>query len=246
MKNGRNGTRALVGLTAVAIALLGSVNPAAARNRPGERCQYELTPSGEETGSAVVTIRPARIRVEVEDAFPHALYTVWIDFKNRATGELPPDYPFPADDPGSLHGPGIERGVAPGFAAGAPVFSGMRMDRNGFVTDDHGRARFRTRLDHNLLQPGASPVVAADLVNQGEENRVGGGWLRLYEEPVFSGPSLQQVDDETGEPILVRATVQGITIVRHSDFFTHGHTPGVGGVDHFSAFKGDFPADCLP
>ena len=38
---------------------------------------------------------------------------------------------------------------------------------------------------------------------------------------------------------------QGITIVFHHDLVTHGFTPGVGGVDHSSAFKGDFPTTCL-
>ena len=84
-------------------------------------------------------------------------------------------------------------------------------------------------------------MVAADLVNQDEFglNRVGGGWLRQYREKVniedpddppnlIPNPSLQEVDLDTGFPVLVRFTAQGITIVSHPDFVTHGHTPGVG------------------
>ena len=59
------------------------------------------------------------------------------------------------------------------------------------------------------------------------------------------GPSNKEIDPATDRPVVVRATAQGITIVGHFDFVTHGHTPGVGGVDHFSGFNGGFPAECL-
>jgi hypothetical protein len=100
----------------------------------------------------------------------------------------------------------------------------------------------RIRLDYNLLGTGTGPVVAEDLVEQ-DPNRVGGGWLRIYTEPLSSGASVQTVDGR-GLPLLYRSTAQGLTIVGHFDHVTHGHTPGVGGVDHFSGFKGDFPSDC--
>ena len=48
-----------------------------------------------------------------------------------------------------------------------------------------------------------------------------------------------------GLPVLLRGTAQGITIVGHTDFVTHGHTPGTKNVDHFSGFNGDFPSDCV-
>jgi hypothetical protein len=125
----------------------------------------------------------------------------------------------------------------------------MGLDANAVVTNDHGKAKFNIKLDYKLLELGASPVVAEDLVEEGT-NRVGGGWLRKYVNAVVSGPSIQQVDPDSGLPVLVRSTAQGITIVSHPDFVTHGHTPGVGGTDHSavpnSSFKGDFPAACLP
>ena len=85
-------------------------------------------------------------------------------------------------------------------------------------------------------------MVAEDLINQGP-NVIGGGWLREYELPIASGPSVQKVD-ANGLPVVVRATAQGITIVGHTDKVTHGHTPGLGGVEHFSAYSGDFPRSC--
>ena len=109
------------------------------------------------------------------------------------------------------------------------------------------------QLDYELLRPGDSPVVFGTLAMQGP-NRVGGHWMRIYDPPkkkkAKETASLQLTDgddddDDDGLPLLERSTPQGITIVRHPDFVTHGHTPGVGGVDHFSAFKGDFPAACL-
>ena len=118
----------------------------------------------------------------------------------------------------------------------------MGPDANSIVTDDYGNAKFKIKLDYKLLEPGASPVVAEDLVEQ-ETNRVGGGWLRLYKGPITTA-SLREVDGY-GIPVVIRSTAQGLTIVKHPDFITHGHTPGVGGTDHFSGFNGDFSAACM-
>ena len=229
----------------------------AATDIPGERCQYELEQAGTETGTATVTIKPNRIRVKIEDGKSETLYTVWLDFRNRAEKAdasdeeaMADDYPIAFNEEmGTVDltytGEGIARGVAPAFATTAGVTSGLRLDKNGGITNTHGNVKIKAKLNYNMLEPGASPVVAADLVEQGASvNRVGGGWLRVYTEPVDDVTSVQEIDDG-GLPVVARATVQGITIVGHTDFVTHGHTPGVGGTDHFSAFKGDFPADCL-
>lgn len=203
-------------------------------NIPGVRCEFDLTTS--DVGIATVKIVATVFEIEISDARPNTLYTVWVDFKNRARNELSDDYPL---------GKGaLERGVAPAFATTAGVTAGMGLDLNGIITDDQGRASVTAILDYNLLGPGASPVVSDKLAMQGA-NRVSGYWLRIYED-ANERPSLQVTDPETGLPRLERATAQGITMVRHPDFVTHGHTPGVRGVDHFSGFKGDFPPDCLP
>ncbi len=209
---------------------------AVARNEPGVRCEYQLTMS--DVGIADVKIDDYVLEVEISDARADTLYTVWIDFRNRDSGSLADDYK-PLLDRGAL-----KRGVAPAFASTAGVTAGMGLDPNGIITDKSGDGKLEAILDYELLNRGDAPVVGAELAMQGL-NRVGGYWLRVYEgDP--SVASLQRTDLETGLPVVERATPQGITIQRHLDFVTHGHTPGVAGVDHLSAFKGDFPADCLP
>lgn len=203
--------------------------------RQGRFCHYDLETS--DVGTAEVRVRPNRIRVKIRDAQPHTLYTVWIDFRNRETGQLAADYPLAAG--------ALDRGVAPAFASTAGVTSGMGLDANAIVTNGRGNGSATFRLDYNVLQLGESPVVGGELAMQGL-NRVGGYWLRQYGLDPQTQASLQLVDAETGLPLLERSTPQGLTIVGHPDFVTHGHTPGVGGVDHFPGFKGDFPSECLP
>lgn len=200
-------------------------------------CSYQLTPAAGQAGSASVSIQDNNFRIDFDFVNPDALYTIWVDFKNRATGQLADDYP-------SANG-ALPRGVAPLFATTAGVTAGMGLDSNGVITDDDGNGSLSRTLDYNLLDPGASPVIGAQFVMQGP-NLVGGGWLRVFSEPLDASASLQVVDPNTGLPLVQRSTAQGITVVFHPDFITHGHTPGVKGVDHRSAFSGDFPSDsCL-
>ena len=221
-------------IAAVAFCLI--VGPASvfADNVGGDFCAYELDTGGKETGRARVAIQAEGIVLQISGGFPDALYTVWVDFKSRLTGELPADYP---DE-------GIDRGVAPAFASTAPATAGMGLDPNGVITDGDGNAVAMLPLDYNILAAGEAPVVHENLSMQGL-NRVGGFWARQYPLDPEVEASLQLTDPDTGLPLLLRSTPAGITIVRHPDLITHGHTPGVGDVDHFSAFKGDFPEDCL-
>lgn len=238
--------------------LVGLTSVQADGNSP-DKCTFDL--SGD-VGEAKIKIKPGKLEVKFKNALPNTLHTVWIDFRNRAEKKvgstqkaMADDYPIPFNVRGvdlSNTGPGIARGIAPAFATTQGVTSGMGLDANGIITKNKGNGKLNLKLDYNLLRPGDSPVVAADLVNAGEDetNRIGGGWLRLYQSPIASGASNQAVDPVTGLPVVIRATAQGITIVSHVDRITHGHTPGVGGgVDHsgddFPGFKGDFPADCL-
>ncbi|MEM7204446.1 MAG: hypothetical protein AAF628_29575 [Planctomycetota bacterium] len=190
--------------------------------------RYDLEQSTGEFGNAEATIDGTQLSIRVTGADPNTLYTVWVDFRSRATLTVSADYP-----PGAL-----ARGVAPAFASTAGVTSGIGMDPNGFVTDGSGNALFTVALDYELLKAGDAPVVWDALAMQGA-NRVGGQWMRRYQGD--SGASLQRVDPTTGLPLLARATPQGLTLVKHPDRVTHGHTPGVGGVDHNPGFKGDFP-----
>ncbi|MFQ5961545.1 MAG: hypothetical protein ACE5MG_09110, partial [Candidatus Methylomirabilales bacterium] len=216
------------------------------QNKAGRLCEYDLTPGGIESplSRAIVRILGDVLRIRISGAQPDSLYTVWVDFRNRArlaqTGDsfaaLSEDY-----KPLVVEG-ALERGVAPAFASTTGATSGVTVDANGFITNDRGELQFKSVLDYNLLQPGESPVVSAQLVMQAG-SRVGGYWLRTYD-PLTG---LQQTEPGSRtRPLLRRATAQGITIVRHADYITHGHTPGIGGLDHFPAFKGDFPGDCLP
>ncbi|MFK7732832.1 MAG: hypothetical protein AB8B48_14525 [Pseudomonadales bacterium] len=202
-------------------------------------CNYKLENSSSQSGTARVIVKPnGRFKVKFKNARAYTLYTVWIDHKNRASDQLAADYPL---DQGAL-----ERGVAPAFASTTGVTSGVGLDANAVITNANGNATLNVKLDYDLLAEGDSPVVSGELTMQGM-NRVGGAWLREYPQPVDVMPSVQtpSVADITVAS-LPRSTPQGVTVVRHDDFISHGHTPGVGNVDHFSAFKGDFPASCLP
>ncbi len=196
-------------------------------------CRYTLTAADGQTGTATVTVRRRGLKVKIRGGTPSTLYTVWVDHRNRASGELADDYPL---DEG-----GLPRGVAPAFASNAPVYDGMSPDPNALVTDAAGNGVLDVELDYNLLEAGSSPVVGGELATQGA-NVVGGYWLRQYGIDPATAASAQLTDPKTGSPLLQRSTPQGMTIVRHPDMVTHGHSPGVGDVDHFSAFKGDF--DC--
>lgn len=198
-------------------------------------CTYKLTPAAGQPGTARVTITNNRFTVKFRRARPNTLYTVWIDFRNRASGELTLDYPL---DKGAL-----PRGVAPTFASTAGVKSGMGLDKNAIITGGRGNATLNVTLDYDLFEPEGSPVVGEGLTMHGL-NRVGGGWLRVYPERPDIVASTQLTDRKTGLPLLERSTAQGITIVGHPDRISHGHTPGVKNVDHFSAYSGDFPFDC--
>jgi len=196
----------------------------------GPVVSFELPPSTGEIGRCFVTIDENQLSLSVVGAHPDSMYTIWVDFRNRATLTYPEDYPPNAES----------RGVAPAMASTQGVTSGIGRDRNSFVTDGQGNATFTVTLDYELLDRGDSPVVFGQLSMQGP-NRVGGQWMRVYENDDPANASLQQTDPTTGLPLVRRATAQGLTIVRHPDMVTHGMTPGVGGVDHSPGFAGDFP-----
>jgi hypothetical protein len=196
-----------------------------------DKVKYDLDAGGADVdATAEVSVDGEKLKIKIRDAHPNALYTIWIDFRKRSDGNSLP-VGFPVDG----------RAVAPAIASTDPVYDGMRLDLNGVLTDNKGDADFNGKLDFELLKEGDTPVVGAMLAVQGV-NHVGGYWLRVYNPDEFS-PDTQEVDPETGAPILQRSTARGITIVRHLDFVTHGHTPGLGGTDIASAFKGDFPTD---
>lgn len=203
-----------------------------------KKCKYPLSRSGEEIGTAGVEYdaKKRELKIKVKSAFRNTMYTVWIDFRNRATGQLADDYPLKLG--------ALERGVAPSFATTAGVTNGIILDPNAFVTDKKGKKDFKVKLDYDILARASSPVVAGELALQGQ-SRVGGNWLRQFRQDPSKQASLQAVDPSTGGPLLPRSTPQGITVVRHPDFVSHGHTPGVSRVDHFPAFNGDFPYECL-
>lgn len=225
----RHSSALLKGLVTVSVlGGLGSVSPFLMPTSSGPRVVYTMTTSSSATGEAIATIDGTQLSVAVKGGAPNSLYSVWVDFRSRATLTVTPDYPAGA----------LARGVAPAFATTQGVTAGMGPDANSFFTDGNGDALFTVALDYELLTAGDSPVVHAGLAMQGA-NRIGGHWMRVHE--FDNAASLQMTDPVTGLPLLRRATAQGLTIVRHPDTVTHGHTPGVGGVDHFSAFSGDFP-----
>ena len=190
---------------------------------------YQLDNAEGQPGQCYAFIHQNLMAVWVFGGDPGTMYTIWIDCRDRITRTVSEDYPTNA----------IARGVLPAFATTAPVYEGMRPDLNAFITDKQGHAFWVRQLDYQPLKPGDTPVVAADLNMQGA-NRVGGGWLRLYENDDEGVPSVQVIDPNTGRPVLPRATALGLTIQKHAVPVSHGHTPGVGGVDHFPAYNGNF------
>ncbi len=192
------------------------------------KVKFNLTSTGADVGAtAKVEVKGKKLKVELKNAQPNSLYTVWVDFRLRPDKTLPPDFPSAA------------QGVAPAFGIADPVYNGIRPDLNAIFTDNKGKGKLDINLDYELLEEDASPVVGMELSQQGL-NRVGGYWLRVYPVDPNTAASNQLVDND-GTPLVVKGTAEGLTIVRHPDFITHGHTPGVGGVDHFPAFFGNFP-----
>lgn len=115
----------------------------------------------------------------------------------------------------------------------------MLPDLKALITDADGHARLDVELDYKLLEAGSSPFVGGELTTQGA-NVVVGYWLWQYETDPGTVASPQVIDPKSGLPLLPRSTPQSITIVSHPDRVTYGHSPGVGGTDHASAFKADF------
>ncbi len=192
------------------------------------KVKFNLTPAGADiNATAKVEVKGKKLKVELKNAQPNTLYTVWVDFRLRPDKTLPPDFPAAA------------QGVAPAFGIADPVYNGIRPDLNAIFTDKKGKGKLDINLDYNLLDEDASPVVGMELSQQGL-NRVGGYWLRVYPVDPNTAASNQLVDSD-GSPLVVKGTAKGLTIVRHPDFITHGHTPGVKDVDHMSAFFGNFP-----
>jgi hypothetical protein len=205
-------------------------------------CTYELKA---DQGTATAVITSNSLSIEYKNAKPDTVYTAWIDFQSRATGLLSADYPVASNSAVDISksGPAMGRGVAPTFATTDPVYEGMRLDINSVKTDKYGNGKIVVKLDYNLLKKGDSPVVA-DMFTMPGGNVIGGSWLRTYEKNVADSASSQRLD-ANGVPIVVRATAVGLTLVGHFLPFTHGHNPGVGGVDHFPGASGDFPAHCM-
>lgn len=207
-----------------------------ANNRAGVECNYKLNPAAGQpaTAKAQVIIKDtAEFKVKLTGALKETLYTIWIDFRTRPDNTLPVDFPREK---------GVQA-VLPAMAITDGVTNGIGLDVNAIVTDDDGDGSVVIKLDYSVLKPYSTPVVGG-LAMQGM-NRVGGFWMRQYPVHPSMGASLQKTDPKTGLPLVVRSTSAGITIVSHPDFITHGLTPGVGGVDHFSAFSGNFPDNCM-
>jgi len=160
----------IVAILTAGLLMFGS--QAAAVNIAGEQCEYELTASA--GGSrAKVKIFGHFLEVRITGAHADTLYTVWVDFRKRAPLALADDYQRLIEEGKNP----LPRGVAPAFATTSGVTAGMGVDPNGMITDDRGEARLRAILDYDLLKPGESPVVGAELAMQGL-NRVGG--LQVY------------------------------------------------------------------
>jgi hypothetical protein len=217
----------VVAVTAIGLCVTGGVVSAA-------DCKYNLNPASDQPGTVKVEIKGKSFKIEFKGAKPNTLYTIWTDFRNRATLAKPADYPET----------GETRGVAPTFATNAGVTEGIGQDPNSVFTDKKGNGKLSITLDYKMLAAGSSPVVAKELSMQGA-NRVGGTWLRLYPEDPQVKPSRQRRNPNFHVPQVHLATAQGITVVGHFDDVSHGHTPGVNGVDFFSGYSGDFPSECL-
>lgn len=209
---------------AVSLICLGFASSAVmAKGRPDKGCSFDMVPVSDSiSGTARVTIAGDNLRVKLKGTLPGTLYTVWVTFSGS------PDRPAGA------------AGSAPAFATTAPVYNGMRTDKNGFFTDYEGDGMLDNDLGYDLLATGAAPVTIGH--NMQGLNRVGRDWMRVFEKDKDLEASIQVVD-ENGTPLVERATATGLAVVSHPDTTTHGGSPGVGGVDQNGAFRGVL-ADC--
>jgi hypothetical protein len=215
----------------VGLGLLASPLVASAKKKGGKSCNYMLNQAEGGKGQAEIRIDKKKLRVVIDGAERDTLYTVWIDFRMRSQGKSkPPGFP-----------PGVPA-VSPAIPTDKGVTNGIGLDRNGIMTDKKGRANVIISLNYELLKAGSSPVVGG-LARQGL-NVVGGFWMRQYSVDPLTAASSQNVTKDF-KPELVYSTAAGITMVRHPDTITHGHSPGNGDVDFSSAWSGDFPNKCL-
>jgi hypothetical protein len=116
--------------------------------------------------SATLAIRQSgehsRVRIEVQDARPHTLYTVWLRLAGSGPGdENAADGAF---GPNPMNGGGSTP-LVPGSALDEMLwqsspFPGTPTPANGFTTDSNGDATFRVDLDFPLLG-GAYPFQRA-------------------------------------------------------------------------------------
>ena len=167
----------LVGISIVSIGAAGGIG----KNK--NECKFLLKERGAQTGTAEVTIKRHLenkkwqnvLKIKIRDAdrtdgkpAENALYTVWVDFRDRDDKKsLPADFPTDASSTKVL-------GVAPAMATIQGVTAGMGLDKNTIVTNGEGKASFKVKLDYDLLEAHdasddskGSPVVA-NLVSQSD------------------------------------------------------------------------------
>lgn len=88
-------------------------------------------------------------------------------------------------------------------------------------------------LDYNLLQPGESAVVGDRLAMQGA-NRVGGYWLRIYEEPIETRVRERELRHRLharkigGADAFLEKPVQLVAKIGTDLFFVYANSPDAG------------------
>lgn len=154
----------------------------------------------------------SRVEIEVENARPHTVYTVWLRMKGNGPG---------GDTIGGspMTGGGATP-LAPGSALDnmlhySPPFAGSPTPTNGFTTDAGGNAQFSIELDFPVVG-GAYPFqLASDTAVQALRD-AGSNWPLVR----VPAPVVNPTDPNISGPFLMR-------IVSHcTDQQGHGLSPG--------------------
>jgi hypothetical protein len=210
---------------------------------------YGLTGQAGQVAIRVDTTGHSVLEFSVSGLKPNGVYTVWLELDTQKApfSGTPPN--FVATDPQTGTTADVF-GFAPAAPDNAGFTAGNGLDPNGFITDDSGNAKFTIKLNYDIFQTGAAPVVLrpgliqAVPVSPDPESGLctasdgssfpsglDTGYMRVFDtstvaDPPGVSPSYQVLDGQL-KPRLVRGNVSGLIVAEHFDGLTHGHRPGL-------------------
>jgi hypothetical protein len=171
--------------------------------------------SGNQTATLKVKQRgdSSKVQIEVRDANPNTLYTVWLRMRGYGPGGV-------TIGGSPMNGAGATP-LSPGYALDdllydSPPFAGNPNPTNGFTTDANGDADFQTDLDFPVVG-GAYPFQKASDEAVQALIDAGNTWPLVR----IPSPVVNPEDPNISAPFLIR-------IVSHcTDQLGHGLSPGI-------------------